>query len=198
MWKHAGLNKIIMEEKASFEIVLQSPFSFIGFNRAIANKVNHSHWDEKQRPENLIELLVHSPNINIRVTEYASNCSLFLTSKYCLYDFYLWAAPTANDRTENNFMALEFERLSNSKDDSYRILEKHYEFLREHSIPLEEFLHSPLENEEYVYGKDFYYLYKSDPELALNRYAKMKEENLKKIMMTKSVHNKKSINWYMQ
>jgi len=175
VWKHAGLSKIITEEKATFDVVLQSPFSFFAFNRAIANRVEHSHWDEKQKPENLAELLKYSPSLNIMVTEYALNCSLFFTSKSVLYDFYLWSAPNSSDRTENNFMALEFKRASGSRYDSYRLLEKHYDFFLTKSIPLEEFLHTPESGQKHIYGREFYYLYKANPELALNRYLLMKD-----------------------
>jgi hypothetical protein len=169
VWVEANLGNLITKGEADIIVVLESPFASFAVTRAIANKVDHHHWQEKQNPEDLIELLQY-PNVSIRVTEEAVNCSLFMTSKAVLYDPYLWALFSPHSRTENKFWVFEFDRVSEPQHDCYGLLEKHFDFLFHYSTPIEEVLHTPEVGSQPKYGKDFYYFFKKNPDLALNKY----------------------------
>ena len=109
VWADAGLGQLITSGAIEIVAVLESPFSDFALTRALANGVDHHHWQEKQPPENLVDLLQY-PNVTIRVTDRSVNCSLFLTSQAVYYDPYLWALPFPGARAENNFWVLEFTR----------------------------------------------------------------------------------------
>jgi hypothetical protein len=174
VWK-AGLGQLIAGGVVDMTVVLESPFSPFAVTRALANRVRHHQWEEKQVPDDLIELLQY-PNISIWVTEQVTTCSLFFTSQAVYYDPYLWALPDAPGRTENNFWVFEFDRAGEPEYDCYTLLEKHFSFLLSHSIPLEQVLHTPEQGSPIPKGKDFYNLFKNTPEVALNRYEKLTEE----------------------
>jgi len=175
VWADAGLGKLITDGVVDMVVVLESPFSHFALTRALANGVEHHQWQEKQTPENLVTLLQY-PNVSIRVTDMAVNCSLFLTSQAVYYDPYLWGLPHAGERTENKFWVLEFTRISDKDCDCYTLLEKHFEFLLRYSVPLEEVLHAPKKDSQLPRGVDFYRFLKENPVLALDRYEALTKE----------------------
>ncbi len=175
VWVDAGLGKLITKGEINITVILESPFAPFAITRAIANKVDHHHWQEKQNPVDLIDLLQY-PNVSIRVTDEAVNCSLFLTSQAIFYDPYLWALDSPHSRTENKFWVFEFDRVSNIEYDCYSLLEKHFDFLLHYSIPLEEVLHTPEAGSRLKRGRDFYYFFKTNPDLALNKYYSLTKE----------------------
>jgi len=179
VWK-ARLGELITRGVVEMSVVLESPFSHFAVTRAVANKVDRHHWQEKQRPENLIELLQY-PNISVRVTDASVNCSLFFTSQAVYYDPYLWALPHPASRTENNFWVFEFDKVSDPRYDCYTLLEKHFEFLHRYSVPLEEVLHTPEEGSTLPRGKEFYDLYRENSDVALNRYEALTKEFQQKV-----------------
>jgi hypothetical protein len=174
VWTGAGLGKLITSGAVRMTIVLESPFSHFAITRALANRVFHHQWKEKMGVDNLIRLLQY-PNVSVRVTEVGVNCSLFFTSRAVYYDPYLWALPHSLARTENKFWVFEFDKVKDPCD-CYTFLEKHFDFLVCHSVPLEEVLHAPKGRTPLPRGKDFYYLYRENPEVALNRYEALTEE----------------------
>jgi hypothetical protein len=169
VWIEAGLGKLIMSGEIEITVVLESPFSPFAVTRAIANKVDHHHWQEKQQPHDLVELLQY-PNVTLKVTEEAVNCSLFLTNQAIFYDPSLWALPSPSSRTENKFWVFEFDRVNDPDYDCYWLLEKHFDFLLQRSVPLEEVLHAPKADASMPRGSAFYLFFKGNPDLALNRY----------------------------
>jgi hypothetical protein len=174
VWQ-ARLGQLITDGIVEMTVVLESPFSDFAVTRAVANRVKHHQWEEKQIPEDLVELLQY-PNISIRVTEEVTTCSLFLTSQAVYYDPYLWALPDAPGRTENNFWVFEFDRVEEPEYDCYMLLERHFDFLFHHSVPLEQVLHTPKRGSPLPLGKDFCKLFKRSPEVALNRYEVLTEK----------------------
>lgn len=142
-WK-AGLGDAILERKARFSVILESPFSLFAKTRALANKVKYHHWQEKISIHEMLELS-KLDNVSISVTDVPVNCSLFFTSKTVFYDPYLWAKPKSSRKTENNFWVFEFNKIDELEHDCYNLLLKHYEFLESTSIALEEFLGENLE-----------------------------------------------------
>ncbi len=137
-WK-VGLGDAILDIKASFSVVLESPFSLFAKTRALANQVTHHHWQEKISLSEL-EKLNQLDNVSIRVTEHAVNCSLFFTRRAVFYDPYLWARPKPARKTENNFWVFEFTKVDEQDYDCYELLMKHFDFIESTSIPLQEFL----------------------------------------------------------
>lgn len=175
VWTSAGLGKLIVEKVVDIVVVLESPFSQFALTRALANDIEMHHWQDKQDPYHLISLLQY-PNVSIRVTNMAMNCSLFLTSQAIYYDPYLWALPHSSERCENKFWVLEFAKVNDRDRDCYSLLEKHFEFLFLYSVPLEEILHKPEKNSQLPRGVAFHNFYKKNPELALNLYEKMTKD----------------------
>ena len=180
MWADAGLGQLITAGVMDIVAVLESPFSDFALTRALANGVDHHHWQEKQTPENLINLLQH-PNVTIRVTDRSVNCSLFLTGQAVYYDPYLWALPYPGARAENNFWVLEFTRGEDGDRDCYALLEKHFDFLLSYSVPLEEVLHAPANGSQCPHGKEFFDFFMTDHQAALNRYRTLTREFTKKV-----------------
>jgi len=167
--------------------VLESPFSDFALTRALANGVHHHHWQEKGPPEILVDLLQY-PNVTIRVTDRAVLCSLFLTSQAVYYDPYLWALPFPGARIENNFWVLEFTKVKDSDRDCYALLEKHFDFLRSHSVPLEEVLHAPTNGSQCPHGKEFFDFFENDNEVALNHYHASTRKFAEKVRRLKDNH----------
>ena len=183
VWDSAGLGKLIETGAITLEAVLESPFSDFATTRALANGKNVSHWQDKISLDAIVNALQY-PNVSIWVTELPVNCSLFFTSKEVFYDPYLWARRIG--RTENNFWVLEFSKISNAELDCYELLEKHYQFVKESSIPLEEFLTPPIKpGGKILRGPHFYDAYRKNTAPYLryftersNRFsARLKERN---------------------
>lgn len=143
VWGDAKLGEIVMKGSAQLHVVLESPFSAFSITRAIANNVDYHHWEDKMSFHRLKELNNYD-NITIKITDHAVNCSLFFTSDSVFYDPYIWAKPESADRTENNFWVFEFIRRDNPdyNFECYHLLEKHFNFLYNTAVPLEEFLGS--------------------------------------------------------
>jgi hypothetical protein len=152
VWSSAGLAQAMYEQKAKFEVVLESPFSDFAECRALANNVTHHHWEGKVFRKELLALTKECPRLSVRVTTIPVNCSLFLTKKSVLYDPYLWARPGPGIPTENNFWVFEF-RKANEADgmcapaatneqnyNCYDLLEGHFGFILKNSVPLEKFI----------------------------------------------------------
>jgi hypothetical protein len=141
VWGDAGLGDAVLELGARVEVVLESPFSDFAECRALANEVTKHHWHTKVDLSGLQRLVKdRTQQLSIRVTEIPVNCSLFFTSSSVFYDPYLWARPSAAHQTENNFWVFEFRKTLETGYDCYDILEKHFVFLQQNSIPLSEFL----------------------------------------------------------
>ncbi len=140
VWQ-AGLGRAIIDGKADFTIILESPFSAFAKTRALANKITHHQWQEKISIDHLLSLNKRS-NVTICVTEHSVNCSLFFTGNAVLYDPYLWARRSEADRTENNFWVMEFRKQDNPdlNYECYNLLEGHFNFLLNTSISLKDFL----------------------------------------------------------
>jgi hypothetical protein len=137
----SGLGDAIVKKGARLDVVLESPFSDFAECRALANGVPRHHWHTKVDVDALQDLLKERPDqVSIQVTDIPVSCSLFFTSKSVFYDPYLWARPSPAYPTENNFWVFEFTKASEPDFDCYDLLEKHFIFLRENSIPLNEFL----------------------------------------------------------
>jgi hypothetical protein len=140
VWSH-GLNKAI-SDGALYKIVLESPFSEHAYARALASRITRHHWNERVDLTHLREIN-EKGNVEIKVTSFPVNCSLFFTRENVFYDPYLWALPNHEDRVENHFWVFDFKKLEDesSKDyECYTHLEKHFDFLFEHAIPLNDFL----------------------------------------------------------
>lgn len=182
-----GLATLLQDNLVTMQVVLESPFSEFALTRAIANGKTHHQWEDKYGPipAQLVDLLKYHPSIEIRVTDAAVNCSLFFTSQSVYYDPYLWARHDAAIATENNFWVFEFQPIPSYmtnaiKYDCYKLLEKHFEFLWDHSKPLEEILCSPPDGEGVPRGVEFYRRYEEEedkrenaPNRYLNRYNEM-------------------------
>ncbi len=138
VWR-VGLGTAIETLNIPFQVVLESPFSQFALTRALANRVTHSHWEEKVIVP-VLEKLDSYNNVEIRITDHPINCSLFFTSDAVFYDPYLWALPNISGRTENNFWVLEFGQAESAVYDCYALLEGHFSFLATKSQPLGEFL----------------------------------------------------------
>lgn len=180
VWADAGLGQLITKGVMDIVAVLESPFSDFAVTHALANGVDHHHWQEKQTPENLVNLLQY-PNVTIRVTDRSVNCSLFLTSQAVYYDPYLWALPFPGARAENNFWVLEFTRGNGGDRDCYALLEKHFQFLLSYSVPLEEVLHAPASGSQCPHGKEFLDFFMTHRQVALNHYQAGTREFTKKV-----------------
>jgi hypothetical protein len=138
VWR-AGLGDAITNGKAEIEVVLQSPFSLFAITRALANDVEHDHWEERGMAPHLRDL-AKMENVKILVTGHPVNCSLSFTSKAVFYDPYLWGRPHPADRIENNFWVFEFENKSEPGYDCYNLLKLHFDFLAKESVSLQEIL----------------------------------------------------------
>jgi hypothetical protein len=179
VWNDAKLGDKLVNGSMKMTAILESPFADFAITRAMANHLDTHQWQEKQKIENLLELLKYR-NITLLVTEVPVNCSLFFTSDDVFYDPYLWPMKSGK-RTENNFWVFEFTRTEDLDRDCYTILERHFDFCFEKSIRLEDFLFTPGMNEKQLYGQDFTNAYKSDPEKYLARYRARTEEFKKKM-----------------
>jgi len=174
VWQQAGLSQLIGDGKVKFDVVLESPFSSFAETRALANKVHHNHWDERQLLSHLVELLKYT-NFNCRVTSEAITCSLFLTSRAVYFDPYLWALPSPSslERTENKFWVFEFDKVIDPRCvnlDCYKLLEKHFDFIYQNGIPLEQFLYKPEAGRKPISRERFLTLFQEDPDQALIHY----------------------------
>ena len=140
VWR-AGLGDAITDDKIKFSVVLESPFSAFSYARALASQERKHQWKEKMDLDQ-IEKLENMENVNIRVTEYPINCSLFFTSEAVFYDPYLWSKPKKAEPVENHFWVFDFEKKSESLDDfeCYHLLKLHFDFLYKESTPLLDFL----------------------------------------------------------
>jgi hypothetical protein len=174
VWK-AKLGKLVTRGDVSIFVILESPFSQFAMTRALANKVAYHHWEDRQGPNHMIELLQY-PNVTLRVTNETVNCSLFFSSQAVYYDPYLWALPHSGGRTENNFFVFEFQKVANPSQGCYGLLEKHFEFIAHNSIPLEELLHEPSAGSVLPRGLDFFNFFKRDALSALNLYNRKNDE----------------------
>jgi hypothetical protein len=133
---------------ARLSVVLQSPFSQFAVTRALANGTNRHHWEAGGEVilTEVVPLCKKYPNVAVKVTDYDINCSLFFTRNLVLFDPYLWGRPSVHQKTENNFWVLGFQKVKlegGNECCSYGMLEKHFEFLWCHSIPLLEFCSDP-------------------------------------------------------
>lgn len=193
VWKDAGLGRLVTTGAIEIDVVLESPFSHFAITRALANNIITHHWQEKLDTEALVRLLQYS-NIAIHVTDVAVNCSLFFTGQSVYYDPYLWALPHPDGRTENNFWVFEFAKMDGKycKDcasysqigkncDCYTVLEQHFAFLRQQSTPLEELLHKPRDGGAIPRGREFYNLFRDNPNYALNQYSSRTKEFSQKL-----------------
>jgi hypothetical protein len=174
VWNDAKLGDLLINGSLKMQAILESPFADFATTRALANQLDSHQWQEKQKVENLIELLRY-PNVTLRVTEIPVNCSLFFTSKEVFYDPYLWPKRVGK-RTENNFWVFEFIHAEDPEFDCYALLERHFDFCLENSVPLEDFLYTPQEGEKKLFGLDFYQAYKSDPDKYLDSYLSRSNE----------------------
>ena len=175
VWK-VKLGRLITGNLLKMTVVLESPFSNFAITRALANNVTFHQWQEKQRPEHFIRLLLY-PNVTIRVTDKSVNCSLFFAGGSVYYDPYLWGQVEPFGITENNFWVFEFKEIEQENISSYTLLERHFDFLLRHSIPLEELLHAPEDDSaEIPRGPDFYELFQTAPDVALNRYNNLTQQ----------------------
>ncbi|NIA31906.1 MAG: hypothetical protein GWP06_18595 [Actinobacteria bacterium] len=135
-----------------FKVVLESPFSSHAYARALACKIDYHHWIDKVNLDYLEPIIQKYRNLEIRVTSHPVNCSLFFTSESVFYDPYLWALPSRiGERVENNFWVFDFIKSSDTERladlyECYSVLERHFEFLYEHSVSLEEFVGPNREN----------------------------------------------------
>jgi TIR domain len=170
VWKTAGLGELITSGQIEIAVVLESPFSHF----AMTNQINQNQWEDKQSVSALVSLLKY-PNVSLRVTDFAVNCSLFMTSSAVYYDPYIWALPFPGGRTENNFWVLEFENTDKHRN-CYWLLGTHFDFLRSKSIPIEDFLHRAENGKATPNGMSFYDFYLENPQVALNRYNKLNKE----------------------
>ena len=80
------------------------------------------------------------PGVSVHVTDIPVNCSLFFTSRSVFYDPYLWARPNELERTENNFWVFEFRNEGHPDHQCFDILTKHFDFVRDNSVSLSDFL----------------------------------------------------------
>ena len=135
----SGLGDAITKANAQISAVLASPFSQFAITRALANDVSHQQWEWRGMPPQLADL-VERKNVELRVTGFPVNCSLFFTSKAVFYDPYLWGRPNNATPTENNFWVFEFQNKNDPGYDCYQLLEKHFEFLLKESVPMKEIL----------------------------------------------------------
>ena len=146
VWSH-GLKDAVFDG-AAFKVVLESPFSEHAYARALASGIKLHHWQEKVDLHHLKEI-TEKYKVEVKVTSFPVNCSLFFTSEDVFYDPYLWALPEKEERVENHFWVFDFKKIEDRlsyKYECYNLLEKHFNFLFEHGIPLKDFLGENDEN----------------------------------------------------
>lgn len=138
VWAEAGLAQAVCQRGASFDVILESPFSDFAECRALANGLNEHHWTHKVNVPALRRLIADQRQASIFVTEIPVNCSLFFTSTSVFYDPYLWGRPTKALPNENNFWVFEFLQ-TDDEYGCYDLLRRHYEFVLQHSVSFEQF-----------------------------------------------------------
>ena len=138
VWR-AGLGEAITQSEAELQVVLASTSSAFAIARALANGVEYDQWKDKVTPRRLEEVDGYD-NVTIRVTEHPILCSLFFTSEAVFFDPYLLAKPKTSERTENNFLVLEFRRADDKRYDCYSILKMHFDFYWRESVSLKDFI----------------------------------------------------------
>jgi hypothetical protein len=130
-----GLARAI-ERGAKVEAVVESPFTNLA-----AESGRSSITDQRYAAINDLRALERSRlHVSVNVTDIALNCSLFFTRHSVLFRPYLLSSTEPTGSTEHNFWVIEFRKVEEGDFECYGILEKHFEALRQNSVPLSEFL----------------------------------------------------------